>query len=242
MPLEGTYKVDLIPRPSVRFAPSAGSAARNDSIIRAPVCEGIDDHAEITLTGKSRPPGIEVVAPTILLLGQAPYQITYGYSATLDDGHYRTDQFTFNSVQSFARLQLRTDVAGHHRYQLTDVGDVSYPIKSGNSASQPKLGSLLEQDVLVRPTAYFKDLERLSYCVGDTFTAHDSEGVIALRGRPPFELGLSLKNFATNHETKTTITIDSYEWAGEHFVTVHQLCQLSLTMLQLYSECSIASL
>ncbi|KAG8878600.1 hypothetical protein FRB97_002382 [Tulasnella sp. 331] len=193
VPQEGTWDVDWVPKPTVQFSPSAGLLAKNDSIMRPAVCEGIDDFAEVRLTGR------------------APYQISYFLSGR--DG--QEERLTFNSVQATARLQLRTAKAGHFAYRLTSVGDASYPPQIEPAAANILRGQYLEQNILSRPTAYFKSPDRLLYCLGDAFEAkshHGNEGLIILNGLPPFMLRLSIKNFATNEVAQETVNVSGHEW------------------------------
>lgn len=50
---ESTYRVDWVPRPSAKLAPEteATYASHNRSHILPPICEGIDDHVDLDLTG-----------------------------------------------------------------------------------------------------------------------------------------------------------------------------------------------
>ncbi|KAG9036801.1 hypothetical protein FRB95_007899 [Tulasnella sp. JGI-2019a] len=193
VPQEGTWVVDWVPKPTVQFSPSAGFLAKNDSILRPSVCEGIDDFAEVRLTGR------------------APYQISYSISGR--DGH--DDALTFNSVQATARLQLRTAKAGHFAYRLASVGDASYLPQHESATAHAVRGQYLEQNILGRPSAYFKSFSRLSYCLEDAFVArsdHGNDGLVILQGQPPFTLGLTVKNFATNEAAKETITVLGHDW------------------------------
>ncbi|KAG9019121.1 hypothetical protein FRB90_006189 [Tulasnella sp. 427] len=196
VPMERTYNVDWVPRPTVQFSGSAGLIAKNDSIVRSAVCEGTEDHAEIMLTGR------------------APFQIQYAYST---DSDRRPETITLSSVQTSARLQLRTSLGGHHRYQLLAVGDVHYPLKAG----QPLQGNIvvkgqyLEQTVSTRPTAFFRSPSRLSYCVGNKLSARDAHGdggIVVLNGQAPFHLTVAIKNFANNHVERRTIEVKEHSW------------------------------
>lgn len=147
-------------------------------------------------------------------LGSPPFSISYTYSTA----HGHPDQHVFNSVQSTARLQLRTSTPGHYTYRLTGVGDASYPFNR-NAAPLPRApGLVLEQQVLSRPTASFKSGDRLSYCLGDAFVAkahHTAEPIVLLTGQAPFKLSLSIKNFATNEVLHEIVEVHGHEWKGE---------------------------
>ena len=50
---ESTYRVDWVPRPSATLAPETvvTYTSHNRSHILPPICEGIDDHVDLDLTG-----------------------------------------------------------------------------------------------------------------------------------------------------------------------------------------------
>lgn len=140
----------------------------------------------------------------------------------------RSDTFTLSSVQSSARLQLRTSQGGHYRYQLLSVGDVSYPLKAGQPSQGGPIvkGQYLEQTVFTRPTAYFRTPSRLSYCVGNTLSsrlAHGDGGIVVLNGQAPFHLTVSIKNFANNHVVRKTVEVKEHAWKGMCLWCFHNL-------------------
>jgi nucleoporin POM152 len=57
---ESTYQVDWVPRPSAKLAPETTAAyvSHNRSHILPPICEGLDDHVDLDLTGMFRLPVI----------------------------------------------------------------------------------------------------------------------------------------------------------------------------------------
>lgn len=125
---------------------------------------------------------------------------------------------SFNSVQSTARLQLRTSAAGRHTYQVTDIGDVAYPIKLDNSRRGQTPIYTLKQTVQSRPTAFFQTSQRLSYCLREKLTPREGRseaGTVVLKGQPPFTLKLSLKNLSNNKRVVEEVTVDSHSWPGE---------------------------
>lgn len=196
IPMEKTYTVDWVPQPTAKFDVSAGLAAKNNSIIRQAVCEGTEDYAEIKLSGRP------------------PFQISYAY---ISDNDKRAETHTLSSVQTSARLQLRTSFGGHHRYQLLAIGDVSYPLKAGQQPQGSAIirGEYLEQTVSTRPTAYFRSPSRLSYCVGNSLSSrvgHGDGGIVVLNGQAPFHLTLSIKNFANNHVVRKTVEVKEHAW------------------------------
>ena len=60
---EADYKVDWIPRPSVTLSPETAVVyhRHNGSHVRAPVCEGQEDHVDLDVTGKIEAPYIQSV-------------------------------------------------------------------------------------------------------------------------------------------------------------------------------------
>jgi nucleoporin POM152 len=52
---ESTYRVEWVPRPSAKLAPEtvATYISHNRSHILPPICEGLDDHVDLDLTGMS---------------------------------------------------------------------------------------------------------------------------------------------------------------------------------------------
>lgn len=50
---ESTYQVDWIPRPSAKLAPETEAiyTSHNRSHVLPPICEGLDDHIDLDLTG-----------------------------------------------------------------------------------------------------------------------------------------------------------------------------------------------
>lgn len=109
---------------------------------------------------------------------------------------------------------MKTSVAGHYFYQITRIGDLSYPSSSSTLASRVE-GVTLEQDVLPRPSAHFKSSTRMSYCLSDAFISRNpssDEGVLVLHGTPPFLVNLSIKSFASSEVQTHTVTVDNREW------------------------------
>lgn len=128
------------------------------------------------------------------------------------------DQVTFNSIQPITRLQLRTSEPGHHEYHLAHIGDAAYPLPHMRErySNLPQLsGTVLEQQVIARPSARFKSIARASYCLNDRFVPRTSaldEGTITLHGQPPFLLEISVKNLASSETRLEKIEVISHEW------------------------------
>jgi nucleoporin POM152 len=61
---ESTYKVDWVPRPFAKLAPETEVtySSHNRSNILPPICEGVDDHVDLDLTGMSQvSPSVSIV-------------------------------------------------------------------------------------------------------------------------------------------------------------------------------------
>lgn len=174
------------------------------------------------------------------ILGRPPFQVAYSYTGHAR-GHERLrDQVTFNSIQPVTRLQLRTSEPGHHEYSITHIGDAAYQLPSLRERYQnpPRLsGMILEQDILARPSARFKNMVRASYCLNDHFvprTITSDDGTIVFNGQSPFTLELSIKNLASSETRLETVVVNSHEWkvqfsdyefttVGPHLVTIESV-------------------
>lgn len=162
--------------------------------------------------------------------------------ATETGGTKVLDQPTFNSIQSRTRFQLNTLDPGRIYYEVKQVGDVSYPLSKNRAVIIPRSDRpLFEQEVFARPSARFKNSNRLTYCLFDKFTPLDkfsSDGTIVLQGTPPFNLELSIKNLATSKTTTEKISVTDHVWklnlashtfdsVGKHLVTIESVADAS---------------
>ncbi|KAI0828950.1 hypothetical protein BC628DRAFT_1533561 [Trametes gibbosa] len=198
---EATYRVDHIPRPSAKLSSDVQAAYErfNGSHILQPICESLSDHVDLDLTGRP------------------PFQIMYNIAK--DDGFGATkllDQPTFSSIQPRTRFQLRTSESGRVYYEVKQIGDAAYPLAKNKDATIPRSERLLfEQRVLMRPSARFKNHNRLSYCLNDVLIAQDytsTDGVVALEGTPPFQLQVSVRNLAASEVYTETIELHDAAW------------------------------
>ena len=48
-----TFVIDWLAKPSVQLAENAGKLVKNGSLVRAPICEGIEDTAGVVFQGES---------------------------------------------------------------------------------------------------------------------------------------------------------------------------------------------
>jgi len=91
--------------------------------------------------------------------------------------------------------------------------------------------------VFSRPTARFRNNNRMSYCLNDALVPRDAittDGQIQLEGTPPFELQISIKNLvASKVETEIirvpgktwTVSLSSYifDSIGPHLITIESV-------------------
>ncbi len=126
------------------------------------------------------------------------------------------DQPTFNSIQPHTRLQLQTSNPGRVYYEVKQIGDASYPLAKHRNAVIPRSERLLfEQQVSMRPSAYFKNRNRIPYCLNDQFIPLDhlsSDGTVIFEGTPPFRLRLTIKNVASSLVDHRTVETYSPIW------------------------------
>ncbi|TFK30930.1 nucleoporin Pom152 [Coprinopsis marcescibilis] len=196
-----TYRVEWLPRPTARLSTEteATYVSSNNSYILKPVCEGVGAHADLELTGRP------------------PFQIMYNIAQDNEQGGTRLlDQPTVNSIQPRTRFQLLTAKPGHIYYEVKQIGDSVYPLEENKNTVIPRSQRLLfEQQVAMRPSAYFKNRNRMTYCLHDTFvplSSSSSDGVVVLEGRPPFTLTLNVKNVAASQTQIITVEIPSNAW------------------------------
>ncbi|KAJ7161436.1 hypothetical protein C8R43DRAFT_1095699 [Mycena crocata] len=223
------FRVEWIPRPSAKLSADTAIAvtyeAYNGSHILSPICENMDAHIDLDLTGRP------------------PFQIMYNIAQNNDNGGTKLlGQPTFNSIQPRTRFELQTSNPGRVYYEVKQIGDAAYPLSKHKNAVIPRSQRLLfEQQVNMRPSARFRTRNRMSYCLNDAFVAHDAlsiDGLVLFEGSPPFRLGLSIKNFGTSHvetmtiemsETSWKIDLPSYEFKsiGPHLVVLESVADAS---------------
>ncbi|KAG6380911.1 hypothetical protein JVT61DRAFT_5303 [Boletus reticuloceps] len=199
---EDKYYVEWVPRPSARLDPQTASTFEtyNRSHILPPICQGHDDHVDLDLTGRP------------------PFQIMYNI-AMKDESGVGTivlDQPTFSSIQPRTRFQLHTSSPGRKYYEVKQVGDTAYPLHKHKSAVIPRSERLVfEQEVLPKPSAKFKNDNRMSFCLNDVLSSRDptsSDGTIIFEGTPPFQLHLSIKNLAASKVRLETVEVRDKIW------------------------------
>lgn len=216
---ENTYTVNWVSRPSARLDPATVCTFEpyNRSHILPPICKGQDAHVDLELTGRP------------------PFQIMYNIARNDEaGGTIVLDQPTFSSIQPHTRFQLHTSIVGRKYYEVKQIGDNAYPLAKHKNAVIPRSDRLLfEQEVMARPSAKFKNDNRILFCLNDALTSREAisndGGVIQLDGTPPFQLALSIRNLAASHVHKETIEVHDKTWILDlpsyHFTSIgpHQI-------------------
>ena len=149
--------------------------------------------------------------------GRPPFQIMYNVATDSEGGGSKIlDQPTFSSIQPRTRFQLHTSDPARIYYEVKQIGDAAYPLAKNKNAVIPRSERLLfEQQVLQRPTAKFQNKKRLTYCMNDGLTPHDSstnDGLVLLSGTPPFQLQMTVRNLAASEAYHETFEITDYTW------------------------------
>ncbi|EJD54259.1 hypothetical protein AURDEDRAFT_94875 [Auricularia subglabra TFB-10046 SS5] len=216
---EAQYEVLWVPRPSVKLASTTAVSyiASNDSYVRAPVCEGVLDAVDLELDGVP------------------PFKIKYNIGREDEFGVMKVvaDDATVGSIQKQMRFALDTSAPGRVLYQVRDVGDARYPLRTD---TDHPIGLQFEQEILERPSAAFAARDRLSYCLGDALEpqAFSDAGLLRLRGAPPFALDVSIRTLATSEVRRETVWVPEHEWrlrvpgfaftsVGQHLVEIEGL-------------------
>ncbi|KAF8078923.1 hypothetical protein FPV67DRAFT_84986 [Lyophyllum atratum] len=217
-----TYEVKWIPRPSAKLSPQTNSIyePHNNSHILPAVCEGTVDYVDLDLTGRP------------------PFQIMYNIAQNDNGGTRVIDQPILNSIQPHTRFQLQTSNPSRMYYEVKQIGDAEYPLTKHRSAVIPRSERLLfEQEISMRPSARFKNRNRVSHCLNDAFTPSDaisSDGVVLFDGTPPFSLKLSIKNIGTSQVDMINVEVLELTWKidlpsyifqsiGPHLVTIESV-------------------
>ena len=171
--------------------------------------------------------------------GRPPFQLMYNVARDNENGGTTIlDQPTFSSIQPRTRFQLHTSEPARIYYEVKQVGDAAYPLARNKDAIIPRSQRLLfEQQVLMRPSARFKTNSRITYCLNDQLTPHDSysnDGAIAFSGTAPFRVQLSIRNLAASEVHHETVVLNDPTWKlnlpsyifksiGPHVVTIESV-------------------
>lgn len=152
--------------------------------------------------------------------GRPPFQIMYNVARDNGAGGIKLlDQPVFNSIQPHTRFQLHTHEAGRIYYEVKQIGDAAYPLAKHREFVIPRADRLLfEQEVLMRPSARFKNNNRIPYCLHDQFKPRDAysqDGLISLEGTAPFTINLSVRNLAAGETFVTAVEVKENSWRIE---------------------------
>lgn len=201
----------------------------------------MDDHVDLDLTGLCF---LCIIFRSLNgHSGRPPFQIMYNIAQGNDHGGTRlVERPVLNSIQPRSRLQLHTSEPGRVYYEVKQIGDGAYPLEKHKNTPIPRYDRLLfEQQVSMRPTARFKNRNRIAYCLYDTFTPLDklsSDALVVLEGTPPFQLELSIKNLAASHVDRQTIEVYDHTWKinlqnyqfksiGPHLIVIESVADAS---------------
>ncbi|KAG6910514.1 hypothetical protein DXG01_009933 [Tephrocybe rancida] len=232
-----TFEVNWVPRPSAKLSSQTKSIyePHNSSHILPPVCEGTPDYVDLDLKGLLRPVNIHFSDTYKNGIGRPPFEIMYNIGQNDNGGTKVIGQPTFNSIQPRTRFQLQTSYPGRMYYEVKQIGDAEYPLAKHRHAVIPRGDRLLfEQEIFMRPSARFRNRNRMSYCLNDHFTPLDAlstDGTVLFEGAPPFSLKLSIKNLGTSEVDRTTVKVFERSWkvdlasymfrsVGPHLVTI----------------------
>ncbi|KAK4053560.1 hypothetical protein OIV83_001728 [Microbotryomycetes sp. JL201] len=201
--LETDWKVETLPRPSLRVDKDVGKLAKNGSLVRSAVCQDALDQVGFTFQG------------------QAPFHAIY----TLSKDGKNPERHTLSSISSHTTLPLFTASAGHHVYDFVGVGDSLYTGVDNSGLIAPDGGRAgvmrLEHHVLGLPIAEFAPLASQSsraapaFCVSDTLsrTSTRDDMVVKLQGSPPFQLDVQVRESGQRHGRTFHVTdIKTNEW------------------------------
>lgn len=226
-----TYDISWYEKPTVALAPGVGRLAKNGSIIRDSVCEGVDDAAAVMFTGecywlevsKCRSLARRALLKPVNPAGHAPYVISYEVVEDNADGHKRKQLQELQSIQKTAQFELSTSSPGHRIYEIRGLSDATYTALTKEGLLAPegssKSGLLrLEQDVLARPTALFLEQDRKPvYCVKESLSeSRPHTPTLKLTGLPPFRVEFEITPDGSHMSQRySDVLIKSNEWKLE---------------------------
>lgn len=123
-------------------------------------------------------------------------------------------------------------------YEVKQIGDAEYPLAKHKNLVIPRSERLLfEQHISMRPSARFRNRNRISRCLYDAFVPSDTysaDGTVLFDGTPPFTLKLSIKNLGTSQIDKTSVEVFDHTWKidlplyqfksiGPHLITIESV-------------------
>ncbi|KAF8885158.1 hypothetical protein BD779DRAFT_1471742 [Infundibulicybe gibba] len=204
-----SFRIDWVPRPSVKLSPQTFShyVPHNGSHILQPVCEGMDDYADLNIFGQ--------VFYEVDQIGDSSYPIK-----EKDDRIMSANRLLFDNVNSYATIDhLNAETTNHvwkpqlPSYMFRDAGLHSLTIETLidgsnclHSEIHPSWKSIL---INVEPTAAIIPLDhRGHYCVGETAHFH-------LEGSAPWMINYRINSNGYTHEAKSPSLSIPLDRAGE---------------------------
>lgn len=159
------------------------------------------------------------------------------------------DQPTLSSIQPRTRFQLHTSSSGRKYYEVKQIGDAAYPLHKHKGVVIPRSERLVfEQEVLPKPSAKFRNDNRMSFCLNDVLSVRDaasSDGTIILEGTAPFQLHLSIKNLAASKVQHEIVEVHEKVWkmdiSSYHFTSIGPY-QVTIESVHDSSHCEQAEL
>ncbi|EJU02661.1 hypothetical protein DACRYDRAFT_115687 [Dacryopinax primogenitus] len=182
--------ITFINRPTARWPTSAGELDKYGNIVRKPICEGIPDHIELELSGSPL--------------------FTVSYKHEIEGNPSELPPVEVSSPLKSARIDLASYPSGKHIYTVEGLKDTNYGVRLSDL---PKL----HQQVLAKPSAFFKSDTRLPFCLHDSFVRRNGypNAEILLKGQAPFDVKLSIRNSDSSSRKVKVIHVESNEWDVE---------------------------
>lgn len=194
-----THVVTVKARPTAKFDEQGLIKVKADILSRPSVCLGTPDFVGIQVNGH--------------------FPISLSYRHVLPQNS-QSNEHTFNAAQNRTSLQLDTEVEGRHVYELSQVGDAVYGMKTLKAGD----GTRLEQIVHPLPFAAFSPSnnnngarsKHVSLCLGEALSNADKDRAvppILLNGKAPFTLEYAIKDNTgaiRKTLTKSDITTHTY--------------------------------
>ena len=178
------FEISCIPQPDLRIPPSENMERKDNSLVRADVCEGDEDVVEV------------------LFKGSAPYLAHYTQHFKPEKGTKSPENKELRTVVNVAALRMDTRQAGLYEYKFSTLEDANY--NHASKRSTPVTVNV-QQKVNAKPSAAFtKPGTTYSYCSVEA----DGEEVIpvTLHGVPPFDLEVEIKHHGTARPETVSLT------------------------------------
>lgn len=167
------FEVKWIARPELRIPLAGVIEHKGNTLVRADVCEGDDDAAEV------------------LFKGTAPFTAKYVQHVKPDRGTMAPKPREIRAALNAGTLRMDTNQPGFYEYKFTELRDANYDHSAAHFTPLT-----VQQRINSRPSAAFTNPGKTySFCS----TEAEGEQVIplTLHGTPPFDLELELKHQGT---------------------------------------------